>query len=119
MTYANTGDMIPLLERTGLLRKADAARVRVLLPKIHPWKERTTRHKNKRGLESITSHHWKVNTPERIRKAAQQEILGIALRYLHEGDVLQLTRGATPESLAKEILAPPRITRITGNNNKF
>jgi hypothetical protein len=101
VTNANTGDMIPLLEKGGLLEKADATRIRTLLPMIHSWRERTKRRKHK----STIGRQPKPRITEKEREAAHIEILAIALRYLKEGGVLKPGAAATPESIAQEVVS--------------
>ena len=94
--------------------RTTTTRVRTLFPKIHGSRSRTRRHKVRQGSVSVTGEHWQVHIPEKVRRAAQEELLGIALQYLHAGDVLQLRDGATPESLAKAILAPSVSEEVEG-----
>jgi hypothetical protein len=92
---SSSRDLIPLLQHGGLLDKKDAAKIRQHIPKA-----RSGRFMLKRG------------SPEPISTAGREVILGVALRYLKEGHVLQIPKSITPESLARKFFSKPKVYRV-------
>jgi predicted transcriptional regulator len=89
-TDYSSGDLIPLLVKTGLLDRNDAQLVGSVIP---------------RQIVKLDDNGGRTIEEGRFRwKDRTGVVLPIALRYLHEGGILEVPTGSTPEELAKHFL---------------
>jgi hypothetical protein len=95
----STADVIPLLVKSRLLDEKDAqALIRVVPKEVRKRGE-------DQGISFISSSRGKFRWEDRTAI-----VLPIALRYLSEGGVLQVPKDSTPEAMAKQSVAPTKVS---------